>query len=155
MITRIDHTRGLAALAAAMLLTAATLSAQTAPMNGPGWDAWLGCWQAAAPGALATPASLPLVCVSRAGASQAVEISTTQDHKVLARDTIVADGVEHPITAKGCTGWKSAQWSNDARRVYLRSEVACNGNIKETNTGILAIAPAGEWLDVQSVAASV
>ena len=72
---------------------------------------------------------------------------------MLTRDTIDASGQRRAVSTQGCTGWELARWSADVRRVYLRSEVTCADKIKRIGTGILAISPAGEWLDIQGVTA--
>jgi hypothetical protein len=75
-----------------------------------------------------------------------------QDGKVLATKTIDASGAAQPIEAKDCTGTQSAEWSADARRVYLKATANCAGTTR-TTSGILAMSPTGEWLDVQGIAA--
>src|SRR5438105_4303767 len=152
MNTRIGLAR-LTALATFLVIGAATSAPAQSARNGPNWDAWLGCWQAAPPPLTASSASLPLVCVSRTSQPAAVEVSTLQGSTVVARDTIDASGQRHTISAQGCTGWQRAEWSADVRRVYLRSEVTCPGGLTRSGTGILAISPMGEWLDVQGVMA--
>ncbi|MDF2774708.1 MAG: hypothetical protein K0S86_4208, partial [Geminicoccaceae bacterium] len=52
---------------------------------------------------------------------------------------------------EGCDGWETAEFSPDAKRIYLRSEHQCTGNRTRTSTGIMSISPNGEWLDVQGV----
>jgi hypothetical protein len=154
MFIRIEDTRRVALLAAVALVTvAATAAAQTNSVQSR-WDAWLGCWKAAelTTASVSAPAAArPLVCVTRTSLSSAVEIATLQNGAVVARDTIDASGQQRAVSAQGCTGWERAQWSGDARRVYVRSELTCGSGLKRTGTGILAISPAGEWLDVQGV----
>ena len=116
------------------------------------WDAWMGCWRAErAPTASAT-ASSPYVCVTPTNKTAAVELVTIDGSKILSRDTIDASGQTTTATIQGCQATKKGQFSADGRRVLLHSDVNCP-DAKRTTTGILAIAPTGEWLDIQSVTA--
>jgi hypothetical protein len=100
-----------------------------------------------------------LVCVvpasgaSGASGASAVEVVTAVDGEVTARERVEATGERRPVTRDGCSGWESAEWSADARRVYLRSEHECAGGLRQRSSGVFAISPAGEWLDVQGVSA--
>lgn len=157
MIFRMNDARRATVLAAALIISAAATAGAQANTSVPQWDAWIGCWKPAVPaatGAVTTPAgSRPTVCVSRTNVSSAVEVATTQNGAVVTRDTIDANGQQRPVSAQGCTGWERAQWSADAHRVYVRSEVTCADKIKRVGTGILAISPTGQWLDIQGIAA--
>ena len=138
-------------LFSAMLLAGIAISgaAQSTPVV-QRWDAWMGCWRAE--GAPTPAASSPYVCVSPTNRTSAVELVTIDGSKILSRDTIDASGETTSSTVQGCQASKKGQFSADGRRVLLRSEVSCP-DAKRTTTGILAIAPTGEWLDIQSVTA--
>jgi hypothetical protein len=153
MITRI-HIASRLTLAAAVLLTLATTArAQTATPD-PRWEPWIGCWQPEAPPEIDVATKLPFVCVTPTNVSSAVQIATVENGAVVSRDTLNANGQQHPVSKQGCSGWDRAEWSADSRRVYLRSELACTAGLKRSGTGLLAISPEGEWLDVQSVTTS-
>jgi hypothetical protein len=142
-------------LLSAMLIAgvAASAAAQTAPAA-QRWDAWMGCWRAEmplSPGGAA--ASAPYVCVGPTDRVSAVEVVTLDGAKVLARDTIDASGERHTATVQGCQASKVGEWSKDGRRVLLHSEITCP-DTKRTTTGMIAMSPTGEWLDIQSVSAS-
>lgn len=148
-----------AGAAAAVLALPAVLAAQSAPgaQTDSRWQAWRGCWQPAtaantpstAGTANSSSASAPVVCVVPAGAPSAVDVVTIASGKVAARERIDATGAQVPRSANGCTGWQSATWSADGRRVYLRSQDTCAGGVARSSTGLMAMSPAGEWLDVQ------
>jgi hypothetical protein len=149
-MNRLAQATRTAAIAAALVsLTAATGAAQQA--SGSRWQGWLGCWTAAAPDAL-VPASAPVVCITPTSNADVVNVATVQDGKVLATKTIDASGTTQPIEARDCTGTQTAEWSADARRVYLKATATCAGTTR-TTSGILAMSPTGEWLDVQGIAA--
>jgi hypothetical protein len=141
-------TRAAAVAAALVSLTAATSGAQT---SGSRWQGWLGCWTAAAPDAL-VPNAAPLVCITPTSNADAVNVATVQGGKMLSTKLIDASGKEQPIELKDCTGTQRAEWSADGRRVYLKAVANCAGTTR-TTSGILAMSPAGEWLDVQGIAA--
>lgn len=145
----IQSTRTAAIAVALVSLSAASGAAQQA--NGSRWQGWLGCWTAAAPDAL-VPTSAPVVCITPTSDADVVNVATVQDGKVLATKTIDASGMAHPIEAKDCTGTQQAEWSADARRVYLKATANCAGTTR-TTSGILAMSPTGEWLDVQGMVA--
>jgi hypothetical protein len=113
------------------------------------WLPFLGCWEPVDP---QTHASLPgdvLVCVRATGGAE-TEIATIADGEVTTR-RVVANGTRREITPAGCTGWESAGWSEDGRRVFLRSELDCEGNIQRTQSGVMAWVSPTEWIDAQSV----
>jgi len=150
-------------LAAASLALAPLARAQ-APQTDPRWGAWLGCWApASAPTGetagtkqLSRPSSAAgalLVCIVPAAGSTGVDVATVADTQVVSRDRLEATGERRALDRDGCSGWESAQWSADGARVYLRSELACQGNLRRRSSGVMALSAEGEWLDVRSVSA--
>lgn len=123
-------------------LTTAPAAAQQGDAR---WLPWLGCWEADATDA---PQNM-MVCVR--DAPSGVEVATIMDGVTASTRTLIADGQSHPIEAEGCTGWQTAQFSGDSRRVFLRSESTCEGGATRTASGIMAITSPSVWLDVQSV----
>ncbi len=117
------------------------------------WQGWLGCWTTGpAIGGIAPSAVAPLVCISPTADANVVQLTTIDGDKAVSTQRIDASGRELPIDAKGCTGTQGAQWSADGRRVYLQAVTACGG-VERVTSGIIAMSPQGEWLDVQGVAA--
>jgi hypothetical protein len=117
------------------------------------WQGWLGCWTAGpAIGGIAPSALAPLVCITPTADANVVEVVTVSDDKVVSTQRIDASGREVPMDTKGCTGTQRAQWSADGRRVYLKAVATCDG-VARTTSGIIAMSPTGEWLDVQGVSA--
>ncbi|HEU4643787.1 MAG TPA: hypothetical protein VFS44_15135 [Gemmatimonadaceae bacterium] len=152
------------ALAAAAMLAAAASPVMAQGSQGAGattaaavdarWQQWLGCWTPAPGGAsLSSAPRGALVCVLPAAGASAVDIATVDSGRVLSRERIDASGARVPSSESGCTGWRSASWSTDARRVYVRSEYSCAGGVRRTASGLFAIAPGGEWLDVSGIVA--
>ena len=141
-------------LAAGLLVLASanTAAAQGAPDIR--WQAWIGCWVPAdAPGIRTVGSTnVPRTCVTPASGTSAAQVATVIDGKIVDRSVIDASGRQFASTREGCNGWESAQWSASGDRLYVRSEYICQGGLKRTTSGLMAMSPAGEWLDVQNVA---
>lgn len=151
-----------AALACAALVSIASVgSAQQASHLDARWQPWIGCWQpenvqqpGMSPLAPNRGVNTPLVCVipaASASASSGVDVATVANGKIVARDHIEATGQSYTRSKDGCNGVESADWSADGERVYTRSSYTCTGNLKRTSTGVFAMSPDGEWVDVQGV----
>ncbi len=147
-----------ARFAALALLLAASLAGGSAaaqePATDPRWQGWLGCWEAtdAQPGAPAGEPGAPLLCVLPAAGSSGVELTTLVAGEVVDRQTIEATGGPRPTSRDGCSGWESAEWSADGRRLYRRSEESCPGGATRRENGLSSLLPTGEWVDVQGAA---
>lgn len=113
------------------------------------WLPWLGCWQASAETLM--PGDL-LVCVRPASGATGVEIATVAGGDVASVRTLAADGERHDLQAEDCSGWQSASFSSDGRRVFAHSELTCEGGVQRAGTAIMAMASPDEWLDAQSIA---
>lgn len=150
MFTPIQYSRQIALAVALVILRASTSVAQTATVDAR-WNPWIGCWRASPDRQPALVTTSPLVCVSPTAVASAVQIATIDSGRVVARDTVNADDAERRLAKGGCTGWERAHFSSDAGRVYLRSELTCGTGLKSSGTGMLSIAPDGEWLDVQGM----
>jgi hypothetical protein len=111
------------------------------------WQAWFGCWEPADPATSTALGGSRMTCVFPS--ATAIEVATLTDGKIVQRQRLGTTTGRLPVTRDGCTGWESAEWSRNARRVYLQSEYTCPGNIKRTTNGLIALAPSGEWLDVE------
>ena len=142
-------TRTVATAVAFVSLAAGTSAAQQASASR--WQGWLGCWTAVSPDAL-VPTAGPLVCITPTSNADVVNVATVQGSKVISTKTIDASGTAQAIEAKDCTGTERAEWSADARRVYLKAVANCAGTTR-TTSGILAMSSTGDWLDVQGLAA--
>lgn len=150
MTRSISFIRSAAVAASVVALAAGTAGAQQAAAS---WQGWIGCWTAGATIGGISPSSIaPLVCITPTADANVVDITTISDEKVVGTQRVDASGRETPMEAKGCTGTQRAQWSADGRRVYLKAVGTCDGAERVTS-GIIAMSPEGEWLDVQGVSA--
>lgn len=113
------------------------------------WLPWLGCWQPAAE--QESPPGDLLVCVRPGETSEAVEVATLRNGEVASTRTLVADGQPHGVQDQNCSGSQFAQFSSDARRVYLWSTLTCERQLKRTASAIMALSSPSEWLDVQAL----
>ncbi|NUO39970.1 MAG: hypothetical protein HOQ31_15365 [Gemmatimonadaceae bacterium] len=146
----VTFTRSAALVAALVGLAAGAAGAQQPAGS---WQGWLGCWTAGpAIGGMAPSALAPLVCITPTADANVVDLVTVSDDKIVSTQRIDASGRELPVETKGCTGTQRAQWSADGRRVYLKATATCDG-LARTTSGIIAMSPTGEWLDVQGVSA--
>jgi hypothetical protein len=144
-----------AVLAAVLVVGGARSSQAQSAQTDPRWQAWLGCWEASTD-AQAHPligsAQLPMMCVLPVAGASTVDVVNVVDGKVTQRQRVATTGQRVQGTKQSCNGWDSAEWSASGKRVYLRSEYTCPGDIKRATSGVIAIAPTGEWLDVEAVA---
>jgi len=153
----------LAALLVAAAAPVRVIQAQETQTD-PRWQAWVGCWRPVerptalggleAFGVVEAPrerGDAPVVCVVPAAGTTGVDITTVVNGSVVERERVVATGEQTPSAQEGCTGWERAEFSPDGRRVYRRAEGTCAGGQRRRSSGLLAISPEGQWLDVQGV----
>jgi hypothetical protein len=129
------------AVLALVLLPSAGSAQQRADSR---WLPWLGCWE----GTEATASDM-YVCVRPA--TNGIEVATVADNEIASTRTIIADGQRHEFSEEGCTGWQTADFSKDGRRVFLRSERTCEGGVRRTASAIMGMTSSYEWLDAQSI----
>ncbi|GIW52984.1 MAG: hypothetical protein KatS3mg081_2339 [Gemmatimonadales bacterium] len=116
------------------------------------WLPWLGCWEAL-PGDSEEQlgARGVLVCIRPAPDGRGVEVATVEGGEVVGSEILVADGARRSFELEGCSGWQSVRFSEDARRVFLRSEQVCEGGLRKAGSGIMALASPDRWLDARSM----
>ncbi|NJD20620.1 MAG: hypothetical protein FIA95_15220 [Gemmatimonadetes bacterium] len=143
MRTLRELSRGALALGLAMAL-AGTVPAGAQEVDAR-WLPWIGCWE---PVGEATEADL--VCVRPSDGTAAVEILRIKGTEVVAREVVRTDAQRHENVHESCKGWDEAMFSEDGRRVFLRSSYACGQGVTQEGGGILAFTSPGEWLDVRT-----
>ena len=138
-------------LSSAFLGLVAVASAQAQVT--PGWSAFAGCWTpVAADGSRNIAANTPRVCVVP-DANNGAELITIVSDSVTERTTIDASGQRREVSKQGCSGWESAEFSSDGRRLYMRGEQTCASGIKRMTSGIFAIATNGDWVSAVNAGA--
>lgn len=138
-----------------LLFVAALVPARLAAQDSvdPRWLPWLGCWEPVenmtAPVGEDGQVRQAYYCVRPAAGG--VEIATVVDGASVSSRTMVADAARHPISEDGCNGWQTAQWSGDNQRLFVSSEVTCEGNIRRTGSGLMAMLSPTEWIDAHAI----
>jgi hypothetical protein len=144
------------------LITAVVVSTSTAASAmpavteniAPGWQAFVGCWEpVAAPDAVVPDtAQAHLVCIVPVDGTTAVDMVTVVDGKVIQRERVDATGTKSSIRRDDCAGTQSATWSTVGQRLYVSSDLECDGGLRRTSTGVISMTSMYEWMDVQTVA---
>ena len=144
---------GASAVALVLSLPAASASAQVAAGTEARWQPFVGCWsptvgQATTVADAATP---QILCVVPVDGGAAAELATIADGRVVERERIEPTGTRRSISREGCNGFETVSFSSDNQRIYLRTDLMCTGDVRRTSTGLIAMASATEWLDIQTV----
>lgn len=129
--------------ALALAIGALTISSTAASAQHPGWLPWHGCWRA--DGAPVTE----LLCIVPDGAG--VRMVTLESGTILGESRVITDGRARPVQQEGCSGTEQAQWSADGHRVFLSSDLVCEGGLTRKVSGIFSITGLTEWVSAQSV----
>lgn len=126
------------AMCAALIALPSALQAQADDGR---WLAWAGCWEG-------TDATAMLLCVEPVEGGVNL-VSVEGDSRSV--ETIIANGMPQPIESDRCSGTRTAEFSADGERVYLREEVECGGVTAEL-TGMIAMISPTEWVDIRGAA---
>ena len=129
------------ALALASLSIPAAAAAGQQSQSNP-WEPWYGCWRAA-------NAPDQTVCVIPEGGG--IRLVTLEQGSLRGDSRIYADGVARQREQDGCTMDEWARWSSDRERVFLTSELTCDGRVTRRSQGMLAFTSPDEWLSVQTI----
>lgn len=157
--------RRLIALAASLLAGALTLApaakAQDAGANA-SWQGLLGCWQPVTAASADTytawmeqrarDAEAPRLCIVPTSRPGAVELLTVAGGQVTTHDTVDAANPHLVRKRDSCDGWEGAGWSVDGRRVYLKSQYSCDGNVTRASSGMLAMSSDGQLMHIDEIA---
>jgi len=92
-----------------------------------------------------------MLCVQPATDGQGVDLMTWSNGEMISTEAIYTDGLARETTREGCVGDEEARFSDDGRRVYLRSNYICEGGVERGATGMLAFANPMEWLDIKLI----
>lgn len=133
-------------LAGALILVGTLPAAAAAQDVDSRWLPWLGCWEASDGGT-----EVPMLCIRPLAAEEGVELTTFADGELISTETIHSDGLPRQTTREECVGEEEARFSDDGRRIYLRSDYVCEGGVGRSATGLLAFANPMEWLDIKVV----
>ncbi len=110
------------------------------------WLPWFGCWDLIYESVdyeEVGAATDGLLCLSPStddAENIGVSISTFIDKELVVEDTLIADGVRHPVEESGCRGWQVNEWSHDGHRLFVRSEMSCEGDVERKDSFLTKIA---------------
>jgi hypothetical protein len=110
------------------------------------WAPWVGCWRA-----VDETGTAPFLCVVPLADEAGVEMLDVVDGEVVSRESVFADGQQHTVSRDGCEGVERVEFSDDSRRVYMRSDLTCELSGPRSSTGLLSMVTPYEWLDVKTV----
>ena len=146
---------GRVAILAGLMIGATSASAmpETPTALAPGWQAFVGCWEPipAPDAAIPDTSRAHLVCIVPVEGSAAVDMVTIADGKVVERERVDATGTATPTRKDDCAGTQSATWSTVGQRLYVKSDLTCEGGLRRTATGVISMTSMSEWMDVQTV----
>ena len=145
-----------ALMIALVLLAVLPARAQEVPLGDARWAPWLGCWRLIEDDrrSLAAATTEPddvFVCVVPASAGRGVDMTTYVGGQSVVQQTIVADGVSHPVREPACSGSQRSEWSLTGQRLLTRAEVRCTGQPARTVSGIALMTAGPTWVDIQAV----
>lgn len=110
---------------------------------GPGWTAWLGCWEP-----VEGAADAPMLCVRPT--EDGAEILTVEEARITERRSMARDGTIRRVSEDGCEGTERTWLSKVGARIYRSSRLDCGG-IRRSSTALRAMVSATEWVEVRSV----
>lgn len=128
-------------IAAALALVALPAQAQQTDSR---WQPFVGCWEA-----VGAEDEIGLLCFSPSDGG--VELTNVVDGEVASTERLVADGQQRPISAEGCEGWESVDFSDDGRRAFTRTEFTCAEGETRSGTGVMAFTAPNFWVDVREL----
>jgi hypothetical protein len=91
-----------------------------------------------------------MICIVPAD-GDGVTIATIANGRIVSEQPVIADGSRRATDNGGCKGFESATWSADGRRVFMKSDLNCGGDVQRVSSGILALVSTGSYVDVQTV----
>jgi hypothetical protein len=130
------YTRTLRTAFAALALVAIPAQAQqdTTVRIDTRWRAFLGCWNTVSAQGVG-----PRACFVPTSSANTVELVTVAGDSVLTSTSIVTSGDRVRVRRDGCTGWESARWSADERRLYTTAELTCDGGATQQLQSLYSI----------------
>lgn len=131
-----------------VVATAASAAAQdrAAAGNRSLADAWAGCW---APIELQAPARTVRVCVVPGTEDGGLRLLTFADDQQVREEHLVADGTKRSITEGECQGDRTVRRSASGFRLFVTSELRCQGGPSQPSSIISTLTSGIHWVDVQ------
>lgn len=130
---------GAALVAGGLLLGPGTAAAQVGAVM-----PWVGCWVE-----VGAPADAPMTCFVPENGGAA--LLTIDRAGVAERRTFRANGVAHPVSDAGCSGVEAVTPSDDGGRLFLRTELQCEGGTERLTHGLFVMIEPDEWIRVRTL----
>src|SRR5262249_2955523 len=115
------------------------------------WVPWVGCWEADTTGGYSDPSQSLYTCVTPLPGTSGVQELTIARGKITGRRRLIANGANNSFDENGCHGTRMIEWAPSGRRAFIRSTYTCDLGLAGTSTGVLAITPTGNWLQVETI----
>ena len=134
--------------------TVATSNQVQAPLLESRWLPWLGCWELTADVIdyrMVDSTGRRVVCVAPRLDGRGVNLTTQIEGRVIAENTVIADGSARILPEADCNGQQTASWSADGRRLHSSVSATCAENSKRSLIGLSMLVEAGRWIELQSV----
>lgn len=156
----------IAAATVALLFAALPASAQEPPLASSGtnrvqapllearWLPWLGCWELTADVVdyrMVDNTGRRVVCVAPRLDGLGVNLTTQIEGRVIAENTVVADGTARTLPETDCNGQQTASWSADGRRLHSSVSATCAESSSRSLIGLSMLVDTGSWIELQSV----
>lgn len=146
----------LGTLLAGSALAVPELGAQSSSGIDPRFQPWVGCWKTVGTSEYILDggqASVPTRACVLASATRAgsVDIVLLAGARELSRSALPLPGSPAEKRVDECVGTETATWAADDTRLILRANLTCDRGVTRVETGLMSIAPSGEWLQLQSL----
>jgi hypothetical protein len=116
------------------------------------WLPWIGSWHLVTDKINQGESSLKenyLLTISPGSDRNSVTMKGHRDDKVLVEEKLISDGLSHPLDDKKCSGSYTYSWSENGKRLLLKSESNCPGDPPRRISGMSIIDVNRDWLDIQ------
>ena len=106
------------------------------------WLPFIGCWEA-----IGAEDEIGLLCFESANGG--VILTNFVSGEVVSTEQLVADGQQRSVSAEGCEGWETVEFSRDGRRAFTQTEFLCGSDVARAGTGVMTFTAPNRWEDVR------
>lgn len=145
---------GMAIVGALLALSATTAAAQSQAATDARFQPWIGCWRTMDSGIgleeLGSEQQPTRACVvPSTSAPGTVDIVLFNRDSLLSRNTVPLPGTTRNKVIDDCSGTETAMWTPSESRLMLKAELTCTQGVKRSETGLMSLSAAGQWLQLQ------
>jgi hypothetical protein len=116
------------------------------------WQPWIGSWRLISGDINTSESPMTeqyMLTITPEENGKSIIMKGYRDKEVLSEEKIIVDNMQHPLMSDNCTGWYMYSWSKTGKRLLLKSESGCSGDLKQLISGMSIIDDTGDWLDIQ------